>query len=102
MKPITFEELEAIEAYCAKATPGPWEYSGHGDMHDIRILRDRFPVNLVSYPPRSVMQSHLTAEEREQIAVDYSLMADARTDLPRLCAELRRRIVAEQESGNEA
>lgn len=81
-EPITLAEIEAIEAYCAKATEGPW------------CPRWSNPDCEVMVVPRMHKRDIKIADCN--VGDNTWFISQARADLPRLCAELKRRMVADE------
>ncbi|WP_378740239.1 hypothetical protein [Nocardia brasiliensis] len=86
---IEADELDAIEARCRAASTPPWEPFIEGRDHDsgdtfIRIggLDD---TEADMYVSRAIDQRLVPAS-----AADHDFIAHARTDIPRLIAEIRR------------
>lgn len=88
---ITDSELDAIEARAAAALPGPWESSIEGRDHDSGddvILtggpNDDAPDLYVTLVYRNVPGQRLPT------TADWDFIANARQDVPKLVAEVRR------------
>jgi hypothetical protein len=110
---LTDAELEAIERRCALASPGPWEAEILGTLEEAKSLgRFRWAqprpgfgpwpmsteteVGVVWRGPTSTRKPEDTPLRIglpgvvEVTAADAEFIAHARTDLPRLIAEIRR------------
>jgi predicted oxidoreductase len=86
---LTDEELEQIEARAEAASPGPWECFIEGRDHTagddfIRI------GGLNDAQPDMYVQHYLGATSVTVPAADLDFIANARQDIPRLIAEIRR------------
>jgi len=87
---MTEQELAAIEARCNAATPGPWNRAYHGNM-------------IIVESPNSIV---VNADDKEfgtglqyggiKGETDGDFIANSRTDVPALLAEVRR-LMAEVE-----
>jgi hypothetical protein len=77
---VTDEELAAIEARAAKATPGPWEWNDNDPPRG----PDRFNVDL------SVGESDQHIYVDAPRIEDIEFVEHARQDVPTLVAEVRR------------
>lgn len=115
---ITLEEIEGILAYCNAATQGPWEkaaISNDGSYGSGPDVRSGFDSYIVTDPNGNLLFDTLNstaATIHEEIDEDGPHVWDdvgrdnsefavhARTDLPRLCTELKR-LINERGKSNE-
>ncbi|MBE9586834.1 hypothetical protein IM792_20465 [Mucilaginibacter sp. JRF] len=74
---ITDFELEEIEARCANASPGPWKAYIEGRDHE-------------SGSDFIMTGSDEDIEMLGATVADYDFIANAKQDIPRLVAEIRR------------
>lgn len=79
--PLTDEELAAIEARCNWASPGPWRKS--------RTTADDRVICFYDVPGLETDEIGRCVWEN-MLSVDHEFIAHARTDIPRLLAEVRR------------
>lgn len=85
---MTDDELSAIEALAEAATPGPWKYDwGNWDVEG--PMPDRYVVAALDASSR---EPSFGGQEPNPVAAptDGEFIAHARTDVPRLVAEVRR------------
>lgn len=86
MDPLSNVELDAIEARCLAATPSPWWAWVEG----------RDGTSASSFIGRGLdgarhSDLYLSTDPGEQVrTADYDFLANARQDVPRLLAEVRR------------
>lgn len=78
--PLTPEELAAMEARCEAATPGPWN-----DRDELELRDPNGYAVVWFYPPNTDLWEHQGTELH-----DANFIAHARTDVPRLIAEVKR------------
>lgn len=90
--PITPAELDAIEARANAATPGPWSASLLNDWTDAtRINGPEFAsANELPEPAWDEIGEQDDRAIQKQIHSDALFMSAARSDVPRLAAEVRR------------
>ncbi|MBP0448456.1 hypothetical protein J5Y04_02670 [Kitasatospora sp. RG8] len=90
--PLTDDELTAIERRAAAAAPGPWkahlEGQGIGGESFIQVRPDADPDDEI-YVRRYVGNAELGSRHPE-LHADLEFIASARSDVPRLVAEVRR------------
>lgn len=99
-KPMTDEELAAIQGRLTKATPGPWK-AGKDDFtkNIIEVAKDRGTIIVQRRDDHNMFwNSYIPIE---QTFADAALIAHAPDDISRLLAEVRRlnkvsRYLAEQ------
>ena len=82
-EPITDEDLARMEAYCAAATPGPWVWERR--VSDISVFQPDAGGDL----PLTVVFLEDTETAGYAVDEDMAFIAQARTDLPALVAEVR-------------
>lgn len=75
---MTTQELDALQALCDGATPGPWDST--------LTFRDRYYIKTPSYGVRDFCC--LTGDLERKVDADF--IAASRTALPELIAEVRR------------
>lgn len=78
--PLNPEELAAMEARCEAATPGPWN-----DRDELELRDPNGYAVVWFYPPNTDLWEHQGTELH-----DANFIAHARTDMPRLIAEVKR------------
>lgn len=105
-KPLTDHDLDEMEARCKAATPGPWRASDD-EPSDVVIWgpADKFLVNVGAdaiVPMSNTTGGAVLAFDADRLNAEF--MAHARTDLPRVLAELRelRRLARETEAKYQA
>ncbi len=84
---MTPEELQAIEARAAAATPGPWRYDG---MHPEITTPQGENYWLIISECRSTPDQELPDQFDHWNDKNYHFIAHARTDIPALVAEVKR------------
>lgn len=93
MPPLTDDEIAAMEARCAAATPGPWRKEGSFDAgNGLRIAAGAKEI-FVCRVDGSAMRAGIDgswSRSRADASIDAAFIAHARTDLPRVIAEVRR------------
>lgn len=103
-KPMTDEELCAIQGRLTKATPGPWVHSQHGCYVILGYKPEKKRIDGYGADDHVCVlddgDHHQYRSEDEQLA-NAALIAHAPTDIARLLAEVRRlnkasRYLAEQ------
>lgn len=88
--PLTDAELDAIEALCDAATPGPWTCDPRGRVVFATGAKTRIAaVESLDGPDGPRVPGRQADRARERRA-NGQLMANAREDVPRLLAEVRR------------
>ena len=89
MNELTDEELDAIQARAAAATPGPWEAFVEGRDH---LAGDDFirTGGLNDDAPDMYVDLFYGARKMPAPPADLDFIAAARQDIPRLIAEVRR------------
>lgn len=81
---LTDAELDRILEYCEKATLEPWDWSAYGGRPNDQVIA------LVSEATDILLCTGNESEAWGEISVaDQVLIARARTDLPRVVAELK-------------
>lgn len=75
---ITPEEIDAIRKRVEAATPGPWEHTNNYTVH----ARDGLVCAGTHYPE--------SEDEYDRDERNHSFIANARTDIPKLLAEVDR------------
>jgi len=83
---MTDEELNFIGVLCNVATPGPWKYVDLNDQY-LAIVRQDSDGGVDDFDYASDWTDLLVDENRY---ADAAFMANARSDLPALIAEVRR------------
>lgn len=83
---MTDDELAAIEARCEAATPGPWRHSGGYGY----ILGDFGTSYKVAQLGGTVANPGMIARDDSYLKADTAFIANARTDVPALIAEVKR------------
>ncbi|GHH77258.1 hypothetical protein GCM10017772_37790 [Promicromonospora soli] len=81
-------ELDAIEARCKAASPGPWKSFIEGRDH--RSGDDFIQVGDDADGPDMYVSRHTSSGLRPASAQDLDFIAAARQDIPDLLAELKR------------
>ena len=103
-KPMTDEELAAIQGRLTKATPGPWVHSQHGCYVILGYKPEKKRIDGYGADDHVCVLDdgyhHQYRSEDEQLA-NAALIANAPTDIARLLAEVERlkkvsRYLAEQ------
>jgi hypothetical protein len=94
---LTSAELEAMQARCAAASPGPWRaFVEGGDHHG---GDDFIQVSMDDAEPDMYVSRAWSGGMRPASSQDLDFIAAARQDLPALIDEVRRLRTANDEAG---
>jgi len=84
--PLTEDDIAEITAVCDAASPGPWLY----DVSSVgSFVRQNTPAGASWHVARILMCSDLDEDMPEEASKNGPLIANARTWIPRLLAELK-------------
>ena len=85
--PLTPDDLAAMEARCAAATPGPWAVDGTAALGAYGVVCATAAEHVASV---FYLAQRLSLSNRPKRDANAAFIAASRSDLPRLLAEVRR------------
>lgn len=84
---MTDDELKEIEARCNAATPGPWKVENDSDYDEQSDTHSEWPWRINA---GTLTLCDIGGDGHSNDVADFNFIANARTDIPALIAEVRR------------